>query len=68
MGFFEFVAKLNKLIKVELQIKSKWGVSPLMTHPKAMKPSKRFKFLEIITGISNVPGTLIIRIFFFFNF
>ena len=48
-------------------IKSKWGVWPLITHPRAKKPSYFFKFLEIVTGISKAPGTLIIFIIFFFG-
>ena len=42
------------------EIKSKWGVSPLITQPRATKASNFFKFLEIVTGISNTPGTCII--------
>ena len=42
-----------------LDIKSKCGVSPLITHPNAMKPSYFLIFLDIITGISNTPGTVI---------
>ena len=38
-----------------------------MTHPKAKKPSYFFKFLEIVTGISKAPGTLIIFIILFFG-
>ena len=55
---------------VDLDIKSKWGVWPLITHPSATKPSYFFKFLDITTGISNTPGTEITLIFakFFSSF
>ena len=43
-------------------IKSKWGVWPLITHPSAKKASNFFIFLDIVTGISKTPGTLIIFI------
>ena len=52
IGLFDFVDKFNKDINVELQIKSKWGVSPFIKHPKAMKPSYLSIFLDIVTGIS----------------
>ena len=67
IGFFDLIDKLCKASNVEWQINSKCGVSPLITHPKAMKPSKRARFLDIITGISKVPGTLIILISFLLN-
>ena len=41
-------------------MKSKCGVSPLITHPKAINPLYLFIFLEIVIGISKTPGTLII--------
>ena len=44
----------------DFDIKSKWAVLPLITHPIAINPSNFFIFLEIITGISKTPGTLII--------
>ena len=65
IGFFALIDRFNSEIKTELHKKSKCGVSPLITHPKTIKPSNFFKFLDIITGISKVPGTLIIVIFFF---
>ena len=67
IGFFDLVDKFNKELNVELHIKSKCGVSPLITQPKAKNPSNRFRFFDIITGISKVPGTLIIVIFFLSN-
>ena len=45
------------------EINSKWGVSPVITTPKAIKPSYFFIFFDITTGISNTPGTLIILYF-----
>ena len=53
------------MASVEAEIKSKCGVCPLITHPKAKKPSYFFKFLKFVTGISKAPGTLIIFILFF---
>ena len=44
------------------EIKSKCGVSPLITQPRAKKASYFFIFFEIVTGISKTPGTLIILI------
>ena len=41
-------------------MKSKCGVWPLITHPRAIKASNFFKCFEMVTGISNTPGTLII--------
>ena len=38
-------------------MKSKWGVWPLITHPRAKKASNFLIFFEIVTGISNTPGT-----------
>ena len=46
----------------EWEIKSKWGVCPLITHPRAKKPSYFLIFFEMVTGISKTPGTLIIFI------
>ena len=45
---------------VAWDIKSKWGVSPFITHPSAMKASYLLIFFEIVIGISNTPGTFII--------
>ena len=39
-------------------IKSKCGVCPLITQPRAINPSNFFKFFDIVTGISKTPGTL----------
>ena len=44
------------------EIKSKWGVWPFITQPKAKKASYFLIFFEIVTGISKTPGTLIILI------
>ena len=52
---------------VALDMKSKWGVSPFTTHPKAINASNFFKFLDIVTGISKTPGTFIILILQFFG-
>ena len=46
-------------------IKSKWGVCPFTTQPRAINPSNFLKFLDIVTGISKTPGTLIILILAF---
>ena len=45
------------------EIKSKCGVSPFITTPKAINPSYFLIFLDITTGISNIPGTLMILYF-----
>ena len=57
-----------------LEIKSKWGVSPLITQPNAINASYFLIFFEIVIGISKTPGTLIIfseksfkLLFAFFN-
>ena len=49
------------------EIKSKWGVCPLITHPSAKNASYFLIFFEIVTGISNTPGTVIILIIFDFG-
>ena len=46
----------------EWEIKSKWGVWPLITQPRAKKASYFLIFFEMVTGISKTPGTLIIFI------
>ena len=48
---------------IELEIKSKLVVSPLIIHPIAINPSYFLEILEIETGISNAPGTLKISVF-----
>ena len=65
IGFLLIIDNFINASKVELEIYSKWGVSPFITHPKAKKPSKFFIFLAIITGISNIPGTLIYLVLIF---
>ena len=64
IGFFAFVDKFDNEINVALHMNSKCGVWPFITQPKAMNPSKCFKFFDITTGISKVPGTLMILISF----
>ena len=50
-------------------IKSKCGVSPLITQPRTINASYLLIFFEIVTGISKTPDTLIIFIVYeFFNF
>ena len=61
IGFLYEIEILIIASKVLLQIKSKWGVSPLITHPKAKNPSYFFIFLINANGISKVPGTVIIE-------
>ena len=46
--------KSDNEINVALHIKSKCGVCPFITQPKAINPSKRFRFFDITTGISKV--------------
>ena len=53
---------------IACEIKSKCGVSPLITQPNAMNPSYFFTFLAITTGISNTPGTGTILYFIFLRF
>jgi hypothetical protein len=48
-------------------MKSKWGVCPFITQPRAMKAWYFFRFLDIVTGISKTPGTLIIWTLKFFG-
>ena len=40
-----------------LEIKSKCGVWPFITQPNAKNPSYFLIFFDIVTGISNTPGT-----------
>ena len=51
----------------EDEIKSKWGVCPLITHPRAMNASYFLRFFDIVTGISKTPGTFIILILYLFK-
>jgi len=48
---------------VACEIKSKCGVSPFITQPRAINASYFFIFLEIMTGISKTPGTFMISCF-----
>ena len=41
------------------EIRSKCGVSPLITQPRAINPSYFLIFFAIVTGISKTPGTII---------
>ena len=68
IGFLLTIESCIKASVVALDIKSKCGVSPLITQPNAIKPSYFFIFLDITTGISKTPGTIIdlYLIFFFF--
>ena len=59
-GFFDLTDNCIIALVVAEEIKSKWGVLPLITQPKAINPLNFFKFFEIVTGISKTPGTLII--------
>ena len=60
MGFLLITDKFIIAWVEALEIKSKCGVSPLITHPSAINPSYFLIFLEIVTGISKTPGTLIV--------
>ena len=57
IGFLLFIDSFIIVSIEALEIKSKCGVLPLITHPKAINPLYLFRFLEIVTGISNTPGT-----------
>ena len=52
---YEIQNALIPLIE-DFEIKLKWGVSPLITHPSAINPSNFIIFFDIITGISKTPG------------
>ena len=70
IGFLYVIDKCIIAFIVAADIKSKCGVLPLITHPKAIKPLYLFINLEIITGISKIPGTeMFLKFFipFFFN-
>ena len=67
IGFFEFTDNCIIASVVTEEIKSKCGVLPLITQPKAINPSNFFKFFDIVTGISKTPGTLIILILLSFD-
>ena len=60
IGFWWSIINFMIASKVDLQINSKWGVSPLITHPKAKNPLNLFMFFFIMIGISKTPGTLMI--------
>ena len=62
MGFLLRIDKSIMAFVEACDMKSKWGVWPLITHPRAKKASYFLIFLDIVTGISKTPGTLIILI------
>ena len=66
IGFFDLTDSLIKALIVALEIKLKCGVSPLITHPSATKPSNFLIFLAIITGISKTPWAFINSYLIFF--
>ncbi len=57
IGLLKFIDSEIIALNVEEQIKSKWGVSPLITQPKATNPSNFLIFFLIAVGISKTPGT-----------
>ena len=59
IGFLSIVDNCIIPLVIALEIKSKFAVSPLTMHPIAIKPSYFFTSLDIVTGISKEPGTLI---------
>ena len=59
IGFLNSTERFIIAFVVANEIKSKCGVSPLITHPNAIKPSYFFIFFDITTGISKTPGTWI---------
>ena len=72
------VSNKNILCKIEIcisplvmaeEMNAKFGVSPFIIEPMAIKPSYFFIFLATTTGISNAPDTSIVlkEIFLFFN-
>ena len=62
MGFLLTTDKSIIALVDACDMKSKWGVWPLITHPRAKKASYFLIYFEIVTGISKTPGTLIILI------
>ena len=64
IGFLWSIDKSIIPLVVAWEMKSKWGVSPLITHPSAKNPSNFLIFFDIVTGISNTPGTFIILTIF----
>ena len=59
IGFLLSTARFIIACVDALEIKSKWGVSPFITQPKAKNASYFLIFFEIVIGISKTPGTLI---------
>ena len=62
IGLLKFIERSKIELNVELQIKLKWGVWPLITQPKATKASNFFIFFLIAIGISKTPGISILLI------
>ena len=60
IGLLKSIDNFKIALNVERQIKSKWGVSPFITHPNAIKASNFFIFFRIVIGISKIPGTSIL--------
>ena len=69
IGFLYLIDKFIMASIEDFEIKSKCGVSPLITQPRAIKPSYFLIFFAITTGISKTPGTSInlCCILFLFN-
>ena len=64
IGFLLITDKSIIALVEAWDIKSKCGVSPLITQPRAKNASYFLMFFEIVTGISNTPGTRTILIKF----
>ena len=56
IGFWCLIDRSIIPFVTALEIKSKCGVSPLITHPSAITASYFSILQEIIKGISNTPG------------
>ena len=52
MGLLKVIERFKVELNVDEHIKSKCGVSPFITHPKATNPSNFFIFFLIAIGIS----------------
>ena len=58
IGLLKFISRLKIELNNDEHNKSKWGVLPFITHPRATKPSNLLIFFLIAIGISNAPGIL----------
>ena len=59
IGFLDITERFIIAFVEACEIKSKCGVCPFITHPRAIKASYLFKFLDIVTVFQKHLGLLL---------